>query len=111
MDKFDVTMLFETEYWNGNKIENMKSSHIVNTLLMLRRNAKDYKRQYEYFLIDHQDGKVLTTIDDINKIAKRDVDDWIIETPVYIALLEELEERDLDKYYDLLVENIFTDID
>ena len=73
MDKFDVTMLFETEYWNGNKIENMKSSHIVNTLLMLRRNAKDYKRQYEYFLIDNQDGKVLTTIDDINNMSRRDL--------------------------------------
>jgi len=32
--------------------------------------------------------------------------DWVIETPIYIALLEELEKRKLADYFDLVVERI-----
>jgi len=107
MDKFDISTLFETESWNYNKIKDMKSSHIINTLLMLRRNAEDYKRQYEYFLIDNRDGKMLTTIDDIGRIAKREAQEWIVEVPVFKSLLEELKNRQLDGYYDILVKGIY----
>lgn len=102
----DIHFLFETEKWNGNKIENMQPSHIINTLLMLKRRATEFKLNYELFVIDNMNNKLLVPKDNINDLAKRPAGDWIIETPIYIALLEELEKRKLEDYFDIVAERI-----
>lgn len=102
----DIHFLFDKEKWCGRKIEDMTSSHIINTLLMLRRRTNEFKLNYELFVIDNMNNDLLVPKDDINKLAPRPANDWIIETPIYVALLEELEKRKLADYFDLVVERI-----
>lgn len=102
----DIHFLFEEEKWNGSKIEKMANSHIINTLLMLRRRASEFKLNYELFVIDNMNNTLLVPRDDIDELSKKDALSWIIETPIYLALLEELEDRGLEDYFDTVVERI-----
>lgn len=102
----DIYFLFNKEMWCNRKIEDMSSSHIINTLLMLKRRASEFKLNYELFVIDNMNNDLLVPKDDINKLAPRPATDWVIETPIYTALLEELEKRKLADYFDLVVERI-----
>lgn len=102
----DIHFLFDKQKWGNQKIEDMTSSHIINTLLMLKRRASEFKLNYELFIIDKMNNDLLVPKDDINKLAPRPANDWIIETPIYVALLEELEKRKLADYFDLVVERI-----
>ena len=105
-EKKDIYFLFEKDQWNGTKLENMTSSHIINTLLMLQRRANEFKLQYELFVIDNMNNTLLVPKDDIDILAKKDAESWIIETPIYIALMEELENRGLEKYFDKVMERM-----
>lgn len=100
----DIHFLFETEKWNGTKLNNMTSSHIINTLLMLQRRCNEFKLNYELFVIDNMNNNLLIPKDNIDTLAKKDAESWIIETPIYIALMEELEKRGLEKYFDTVME-------
>ncbi len=100
----DIHFLFEDKKWNGLKIEDMTNSHIINTLLMLERRATEFKQNYELFVIDNMNNKLLVPKDNIKTLAKRPAEDWIIETPIYIALMEELEKRGLSEYFDIICE-------
>lgn len=100
----DIYFLFDTEEWYKQKIKDMTSSHIINTLLMLRRRAKEYKLNYELFVIDNMNNTLLVPRDNIKKLSARSAEDWIIETPIYVALIEELEKRKLADYFDLVIE-------
>lgn len=100
----DIHFLFEDKKWNGSSIDKMTNSHIINTLLMLRRRALEFKQNYELFVIDNMDNKLLIPRDNIKDLLKKDAESWIIETPIYIALLEELEKRKLADYYDVILE-------
>ena len=100
----DIHFLFEDKKWNGSKIEDMTNSHIINTLLMLERRATEFKQNYELFVIDNMNNKLLVPKDNIETLAKRPAEDWIIETPIYIALMEELEKRGLSEYFDIVCE-------
>ena len=102
----DIHFLFEIEKWNGIKIEKMANSHIINTLLMLRRRALEFKTNYELFVIDNMNNTLLVPRDDINDLSKKDALSWIIETPIYLALLEELEYRGLEDYFDTVVSRV-----
>ena len=42
----DIHFLFETNTWNGNKIKDMTSSHIINSALMLLKRATEFKLNY-----------------------------------------------------------------
>lgn len=107
-NKNDIYFLFETEEWNGSKIESMTSSHIINTLIMLQRRCNEFKTNYELFVIDNMDNKLLVPKDNIETLAKKDAESWIIETPIYIALMEELEKRGLEKYFDIIMERLLS---
>ena len=102
----DIHFLFEEEKWNGSRIDKMASSHIINTLLMLRRRASEFKLNYELFVIDNMDNNLLVPRDDINDLSKKDALSWIIETPIYLALLEELECRGLEDYFDMVISRV-----
>ena len=103
-DNKDIHFLFDGNNWDERRIDKMTSSHIINTLLMLRRRANEFKLNYELFVIDHSNDKLLVPKDNINDLAKKDSLDWMIETPVYIGLLEELEKRNLADYFDVVLE-------
>lgn len=102
----DIHFLFETDQWNGSKIGDMTSSHIINTLLMLQRRCGEFKLNYELFVIDNMNNTLLVPKDNIKDLAKKDAESWIIETPIYIALMEELEKRKLDDYFDTVMERM-----
>ena len=102
----DIHFIFEEHNWNGRKIEDMQSSHIINTLLMLRRRATEFKLNYELFIIDNMHNELLVPKDEINIVSQMDADSWIIETPIYLSLLEELEDRGLADYFDTVVERV-----
>lgn len=98
----NVTFLFETEKWNGDKVSKMDSSHIINTLLMLERKSDRYKTNYELFVIDHSNDTMLVPKDNINNLVKMDSRDWIKTTPIYKALYAELESRNLTEYFETI---------
>lgn len=100
----DIHFLFEDKKWNGSSIDKMTNSHIINTLLMLQRRCNEFKLNYELFVIDNMNNKLLVPKDNIETLAKRPAEDWIIETPIYIALMEELEKRGLEKYFDTVMD-------
>lgn len=98
----NITFLFETEKWNGDKVSKMDSSHIINTLLMLERKSNRYKTNYELFVIDHSNDTMLAPKDNINDLVKMDSRDWIKTTPIYKALYAELESRNLTEYFETI---------
>ena len=102
----DIHFLFETEKWNNTLIKNMETSHIINSALMLLRRANEFKLNYELFLIDHKDGKLLKTVDDINDIAKMNAEIWIKTTPIFTSFLKELSVRNLLTYFDIVLGRI-----
>lgn len=101
-DNKDIHFLFEKECWNGSKIKNMTSSHIINTLSMLLRKSEQLKQNYELFIIDNMNNTMLVPKDSINELVKKNAFDWIVSTPVYLALLSELGNRGLLAYYDIV---------
>lgn len=99
MEECDCKFLFEKEKWNGTKIDAMTNSHIVNTLLMLERKANRYKTSYELFVIDNMNNTMLIPRDSIDDLVGRKPIDWIVTTPIYVALLNELKNRNLEGYF------------
>ena len=102
----DIHFLFDTEKWNGTPINKMDTSHIINSALMLLRRADEFKSNYELFLLDHVNGKLLKPVDDINEIAKEDAKIWIKTTPVFIAFTKELTVRNVLSYFDIVLKRI-----
>lgn len=103
-DICNVKFLFEIEKWNGQLIEKMQSSHIVNTILMLLRKSSKFKLDYELFVIDHTNDKLLIPVDNIEDIAKMDSEAWIKTTPIFLALTRELAKRRLLPYLDVILD-------
>lgn len=107
-DEYDdsVDFLFETEKWNGSRISNMKSSYIINTVLMLERKASMYKTNYVMWIIDNTNNDNMKVPKDSAKdIMKMNALDWICSTPVFGALMDELENRDLVNVLDMVRED------
>lgn len=107
----DIHFLFDRTKWCGRKIKDMTSSHIINTLLMLQRRSQEFKIQYELFVIDNMNNDLLIPKDNIDDLAKKDPGSWIIETPIYIALMEELEARGLENYFDTVMLRVLKPIE
>lgn len=100
----DIDFLFETNKWNGSKIENMTNSHIINSILMLRRRASEFKQNYEWFLLDNQNHKLLTLKDDLSLVLNMDTMEWMENTPIYLSLINELEKRNVIKFLNVIIE-------
>jgi len=104
----DIHFLFETDNWNGNKIKDMTSSHIINSALMLIKKATEFKLNYELFIIDNSDNKLLVPKDNIEKIAELDAITWIKTTPIFIAFTKELAIRKLLQYFEITLNRLET---
>lgn len=105
----DIHFLFETDTWNGNKIKDMTSSHIINSALMLLKRATEFKLNYELFVIDNTGNKLLVPKDNIEDLAKLDANTWIKTTPVFVAFTKELAERKLLSYFDIVLGRLETE--
>lgn len=108
-DTRDIHFLFETDNWNGRSIKDMTSSHIINSTLMLLKRANEFKLNYELFVIDHSNDKLLKPITDIDTLASMDASVWIKTTPIFIAFLKELGVRGLLSYFDIVLKRFDTE--
>lgn len=104
----DIHFLFETDTWNGNKIKDMTSSHIINSALMLLKRATEFKLNYELFVIDNTGNKLLVPKDNIEDLAKLDDTTWVKTTPIFVAFTKELAERKLLSYFDIVLNRMET---
>lgn len=105
----DIHFLFEIDNWNGRTIKEMSSSHIINSALMLLKRAKEFKLNYELFVIDNTDNKLLIPKDNIDELAKLDAITWIKTTPVFIAFTKELATRKLLSYFEVVLDRLDTE--
>ena len=105
-DENEIHFLFNSEKWNGTAVKDMTSSHIINTLLMLNRKASEFKLKYELFVIDNSGNGLLVPRDNIDDLAKMCPIDWMTSTPIYLALIGELDNRKLLNYYNTVQERL-----
>lgn len=112
----------ERNYWvdaGGRRyeVEEMKSSHLINTVLYLERRADDLKRNHDVDLLDDDKnleatvqlialytGEYVKKDDLIKEMWKIDSNEWLKSTITYQMLLKEVEERGLTEYLDMLHE-------
>lgn len=102
----DIHFLFETDNWNGRTIKDMSSSHIINSALMLIKRATEFKLNYELFVIDNSNSKLLVPKDNIDELAKLDAITWVKTTPIFIAFTKELATRKLLSYFEIVLERL-----
>lgn len=105
----DIHFLFETDNWNGKSIKDMTSSHIINSALMLLKRANEFKLNYELFVIDNVDNKLLVPKDNIEELAKLDAVTWVKTTPIYIAFIKELAIRKILPYFNIVLTRMETE--
>ena len=105
----DIHFLFETDNWNGKAIKDMTSSHIINSALMLLKRATEFKLNYELFVIDNSNNKLLTPKDNIDELAKLDATTWVKTTPIYVAFMKELAVRKLLSYFEIVLTRMETE--
>lgn len=96
--KSTVDQLGSFVYWNGNLISEMSSYHIINTLKFLQERADDFKMQYELYLLESEEWPIKMSDAEISKIIEMDTQQFIKDTPIWKALLEELKVRNLYDY-------------
>ena len=83
----------------------MKSSYIINTILMLERKASMYKTNYEMWIIDNTDNTSMKVPrDKLSDIMATSALDWIISTPIFVALMEEIQNRGLMGFLNIVRE-------
>lgn len=90
--------------WFDRELKTLSNSHLINIALRLDRDAKKNKDNYELFLLDNQDNKMLKPIDDLIEIAKMDEIAWLQSTPLYQAIEKEISERKLTEYFAIRLE-------
>lgn len=87
------------ETWRGRKVKDMETDHLMNTVMMLKRRALEFKEQFEVYLISSKNSNpVMEPKYELLEIAKMDTQIWLESTPMYKQLMSELKERGLDEY-------------
>lgn len=95
--EIDNFYLFESD-WNGNAIKDLKSSHLINILLKLERDAEKIKLSYVLYLLDNN---YLNNIAEniFKETIKMDSLEWVTSTPIYKIIKYELKRRRVWKYF------------
>lgn len=102
----DIHFLFEIDNWNGKSVKDMTSSHIINSALMLLKRATEFKLNYELFVLDNANNKLLIPKDNIEELAKKDATEWIKTTPIFVAFVKELTVRKQLAYFNIVLERL-----
>lgn len=90
--------LYETT-WRGKSVKDMDTDHLMNTVMMLKRRALEFKEQFEVYLISTKNSNpVMEPKYDLLEIARMETQNWLESTPMYKLLMEELKNRGLDEY-------------
>lgn len=97
----DMHFLYKTN-WNNHELSEMSNSHLVNTMMYIWKNRLKWKMDFELFVLDHSDDELLKPIISLAELASMNIDDWIKSTPIYQAIKNELEKRELFNYYEIV---------
>ena len=100
-DVNDVHFLYKTT-WNGRNVSDLTSSHIINILLLLEREASKNKTAFEMYLLDFKEDELIKTKYSLIDIAKLSITEWLESLPIYKALIAELETRNLKEYFEIV---------
>lgn len=96
--KLTIDQLGNSSYWHDNLIGEMSTYYIINALNYIARQADDYKMQYELYLMESPDWPMKTSAKDIADIVEMDTQEWIRNTPIWKAFVEELSQRNMLDY-------------
>jgi hypothetical protein len=97
----DIHFLYKTS-WDGRKVSDLTSSHIINILLLLEREASRNKTSFEMYLLDFKEDELIKTKHNLIDIAKLSITEWLESLPIYKALITELEARNLKEYFEIV---------
>lgn len=100
-DVNDVHFLYKTA-WDGRNVSDLTSSHIINILLLLEREAHKNKTAFEMYLLDFKEDELIKTKYNLIDIAKLSITEWLESLPIYKALIAELETRNLKEYFEIV---------
>lgn len=100
-DVNDVHFLYKTT-WDGKNVSDLTSSHIINILLLLEREASKNKTAFEMYLLDFKEDELIKTKYSLIDIAKLSITEWLESLPIYKALIAELETRNLKEYFEIV---------
>lgn len=100
-DVNDVHFLYKTT-WDGRNVSDLTSSHIINILLLLEREASKNKTAFEMYLLDFKEDELIKTKYSLIDIAKLSITEWLESLPIYKALIAELETRNLKEYFEIV---------
>ena len=102
--------LFDEKEYKGIEIGKLKNDTLIKTIINLRVNASEKKEEFELELLhDEKQLKKYKSIfqfkdNFILELARKDAIEWVIELPLYKALVSEVKKRKLDKYLEIVLE-------
>ncbi len=105
-----VDTLYDEERYEGEKIKKMNNSDLIKAVVDLRKNAKENKLKVEYYFLDNKKEikkyKTLfqTKKDFLLDLAKTETMEWLGDLPLYDALVNEIVNRELGDYLDIVLE-------
>lgn len=105
-----VEELYEDKKYKGDKIEEMKDGNLIKAVVNLRKEAQAKKSELEYYFLNNkkevQKYKKLfkSKTDFVLDLIKTDTVEWLENLPVYEALINEVNKRELTSYLNAILE-------
>ena len=98
MENEEIKFIY-SDKWNGYSLQEMTNSHLINSIMKLWKERYNWKNKMEVFVLDNTNNELLHPVISLEELARISADDWIETTPLYQALLLEVEKRNLFNYY------------